>query len=54
MVAKQIAAGELKIPKRGQFAGLYGMVEGAIKDYSFVRDYVFGTAKKQVTPTPNA
>ena len=28
-------------------------VESAIKDYSFVRDYVFNTAKKQVSPPTN-
>ena len=29
-------------------AGMYGMVENAIKEYSFVRDYVFNQAKGQV------
>ena len=53
IVAKQIADGQLKIPKRGQFKGVYGAVESAIKDYSFVRDYVFNTAKKQVSPPTN-
>jgi len=48
VVAKQIADGTIKIPKRGEFTGMYGFVENAIRDYSFVRDYVFSTAKKQV------
>ena len=29
--------------------GMYGMVETAIKDYGFVRDYVFDQAKNQVS-----
>ena len=41
VIAKQIADGDLKVPKRGKFGGMYGMIEDAIKDYSFVRDYVF-------------
>ena len=48
VVAKQIADGDLKIPKRGNFKGMYGMVENAIKEYGFVRDYVFDQAKQQV------
>jgi len=48
VVAKQIADGTIKIPKRGNFSGMYGMVETAIKDYGFVRDYVFDQAKNQV------
>lgn len=46
--AQQIAAGKLKIPKRGEFKGMNKYVEKAIQDYSFVRDYVIKTAKKQV------
>ena len=30
---------------------MYGFVEDAIRDYSFVRDYVFSSAKKQVMKT---
>jgi enoyl-CoA hydratase/long-chain 3-hydroxyacyl-CoA dehydrogenase len=46
--AQQIAAGKLRIPKRGEFKGANKYIEKAIQEYSFVRDYVFKQAKQQV------
>lgn len=48
VVAADIAAGKTKIPKRGVFKGANAYIEKAISEYSFVRDYVFKTAKSQV------
>lgn len=48
IVAADIADGKMKIPKRGEFSGINGLIETAIKDYSFARDYVFKTAKSTV------
>jgi enoyl-CoA hydratase/long-chain 3-hydroxyacyl-CoA dehydrogenase len=47
-IAGQIAAGSLKMPKRGAFKGVYSYVEKAIVDYGFARDYVFKQARAQV------
>ena len=45
--AQDLAEGTLKI-KRGPPKGLSGYIEAAIKDYEFVRNYVFSQAKAQV------
>jgi len=47
MAAEGLAAGTLKV-KRGEFKGMYKMIEDAIVNYSFARDYVFKTATQQV------
>jgi len=47
-MAGMIANGELKIPKRGEFKGMYKYIEKAIADYDIARNYVFGQAKTQV------
>jgi hypothetical protein len=52
MAAEQLAAGTLKV-KRGEFKGTYKLIEDAIVNYSFARDYVFKQATQQVTfPAP--
>ena len=47
-LTKGLLAGTTKMPKRGEFSGVYKYVEEGIKEYSFVRDYVFSEAKKMV------
>lgn len=50
--AQQIASGKMKIPKH-EMKGTNAYVEKAIKEYSFVRDYVFKSAKQQVMKSTN-